>query len=70
MVWIVEHPAGIPRLMKPRSGHPHAVSDVGQGVTHHRAHRQTEHGLADLGADSALDRAEHLQQFSQTSLKG
>ena len=63
--------AGIPTLMKDsRVADPHAVSDVGQGVTHHRAHRQTAHGLADLGADSALDRAEHLQQFTQTSLKG
>jgi transposase len=64
---IVAHPAGIPMLMTPRSGHTSDASDVGPVVTHPMPHLPTAHGVADLVADSALDRAEHLQPFTPTS---
>lgn len=66
---IVEHQAGIPVLMKPRSGHTNDGRDFGPVVTHPMAHLQTAPGLAYLVADSALYRAENLQTFTQTRLK-
>jgi hypothetical protein len=56
--------------MQPRSGHTSEASDVGPVVTHHMPPRHTAHGVASLVAASALYRAENLQPFTQTSLKG
>jgi hypothetical protein len=51
---IVEHQAGIPRLLKPLRGTTRAAGDVGPVVTHPMTHRQTAPGLASLVADRAL----------------
>jgi hypothetical protein len=50
----VEHPAGLPMLLQPRSGKTSAASDVGPVVTHPMTHLPTAHGVASLGADRAL----------------
>ena len=60
---MVEPPAGRPRLRQPLSGHRRAGQDVGPVVTAPIQPRQTTHGTTDLVADSALYRAETLQQL-------
>ena len=52
--WIIEHPAGLPVLMKPLSGHRSDVKEFGQVVSEHIAPLQTTYGPTDLVADSAL----------------
>jgi transposase len=51
---LVEHPAGIPGLMQPRSGHSSAASAFGQGIKDHMAQLHTTSGATYLVADSAL----------------
>jgi transposase len=63
---IVDHPAGIPRLMPPRSGHPSDASDCGHVVTEHIAQLPTTHGTADRVAESALYTEENLQTLATT----
>ncbi len=60
---MVEPQAGRPRLRQPLSGHRRAGQDVGPVVTAPIQPRQTTHGTTDLVADSALYRAETLQQL-------
>jgi transposase len=52
--WIVEHQAGIPVLMKPRSGNSRDAHDFGQIITDHMAQLQITYGPTCLVADSAL----------------
>lgn len=63
---IVEHQAGIPVLMKPRSGNSSDVQDFGQLITAHMAQLQVTYGATFLVADSALYRAENLQKLAET----
>ena len=51
---MVEHQAGIPLLMKPRSGKSSDVQDFGQVVAEPIKQLQTTYGTTDLVADSAL----------------
>jgi transposase len=66
---MVEHQAGMPVLMKPLSGNRSDVHDFGQLITDPMAQWQTTYGTTFLGADSALDRAEHLQKLAATRLQ-
>lgn len=68
LAWIVEHQAGIPRLMKPLSGNSHDGTVCGQVISDHMAQCQTTYSPTYLVADSALYNAEHLQQLANTSL--
>jgi transposase len=67
--WIGEPQAGIPGLMKPRSGNSNAGHEFGDLVHEHLAPRQTTYGPTYLVADSALYREANLQQFANTQLK-
>ena len=51
---IVEHQAGIPVLMKPRSGNSSDTPEFGQVIKDHIAHLHTTYGTTYLVADSAL----------------
>ena len=66
---IVEHQAGIPLLMKPRSGNSRDGKVFGQVVSDHIAQLQTTYRPTYLGADSALYNADNLQKLADTSLK-
>ena len=66
--WIIEHPAGLPVLMKPLSGHRSDVKEFGRVVSEHSAQLQTTYGPTDLVADSTLSSEAHLQQFANTQL--
>jgi transposase len=66
---IVAHQAGIPILMKPRSGNSRDVQDFGEAVRTHVPQLQTTYGLTSLVADSALYRAANLQKLAQTHMK-
>jgi transposase len=66
---IVEHQAGIPLLMKPRSGNSSDGQDFGQVVTEHIKQLQTTYGTTYLVAASALYSAENLQKLSETGIK-
>jgi len=59
----VAHPAGIPVLMTPRSGHTRDTRDFGQVVTAPVRQLQTTDGTTYRVADSALDSAKNLQQL-------
>ena len=67
---MVEHQAGVPRLMQPLSGKSSDVQDFGQVVTEHLKPLQTTSGTTDLVADSALYSAETLQQRGEPGLPG
>ena len=49
---LVEHQAGLPLLMQPRSGHSSAVQAFGPVIKAHLAQLQTTSGLTDLVAES------------------
>jgi transposase len=66
---MVEHPAGIPLLMKPLSGKSRAAYDFGEAVRAHRQQLHTTDGLTDLVADSALYSEANLQKLAQTHIK-
>jgi transposase len=66
---IVEHQAGIPLLMQPRSGNSSDGQDFGQLVTKHIKQLQTTYGTTSLVADSALYSAENLQKLAKTGSK-
>jgi transposase len=66
---MVEHQAGIPILMKPRSGNSRDAQDVGEAVRAPMHQWQTTDGMTYLVADSALYRAANLQQLAQTPMK-
>jgi transposase len=66
---IVEHQAGIPLLMQPRSGNTSDAIDFSHVVTEHIAQLHTTYGTAYLVADSALDHEENLQQLAHTRSK-
>jgi transposase len=66
---MVEHQAGIPVLMKPRSGTSRDAHGFGEAVRDHRQQLQTTYGLTYLVADSALDSEANLQKLTQTHLK-
>ncbi len=64
--WIVAPQAGIPVLMQPLSGHRSDAPDFGQIITDPIAQLQSTYGTTFLVADSALYRAEKLQQLAET----
>jgi transposase len=66
---IVEHHAGIPVLMNPLSGNSRDAPAFGQIVRDHMAQLHTTYGTTYLVAESALYRADNLQQLSETHLK-
>jgi transposase len=66
---MVEHQAGIPLLMKPRSGNRRDGQNFGQIVTEHSKPLQMTDGTTSLVADSALYREEHLQTLGETGSK-
>jgi transposase len=66
---IVEHQAGIPVLMKPRSGHSSDATDFGQTVSKPIKPLQTTYGTTSLVADSALYREDHLGKRRDTPAK-
>lgn len=67
---MVEHQAGIPVLMKPRSGHSSDAQDFGPIITDPMAQLQLTYGTTFLVADSALYSAENRQQLAEPRLKG
>jgi transposase len=66
---LVEHPAGIPVLMPPLSGHSSDAHECGQVIQAHMAHLHTTSGSTYLGADSALESAAHLQKRAEPPMK-
>lgn len=66
---MVEHQAGIPVLMPPRSGHSRDAHEFGQVIQEHSAPLQPTYGLTSLVADSALYSEGNLQQFAAPRLK-
>jgi transposase len=66
---IVEHQAGIPVLMKPLSGNSSDGPEFCHVVKEHIAQLHTTYGTTYLVADSALYRAENLQQLAKTQIK-
>jgi transposase len=66
---IVEHPAGIPVLMKPLSGNSSEGKAFGHIVHDHIAQLQTTYGLTYLVADSALYSDDNLQKLAATPIK-
>jgi transposase len=66
---MVEHQAGIPLLMQPRSGTSRETQDVGEAVRLHVQQLQTTYGLTSLVADSALSREANLAKLAQTPMK-
>jgi len=66
---MVEHQAGIPILMTPRSGHSRDAQDFGEAVRAHRHQLQTTDGMTSLVADRALYREANLQKLAQTHMK-
>lgn len=67
---LVEHPAGIPLLLTPRSGPTRDTSDGGPVVSQHRQPLQLPSGTTSLVADRALYSAENLQQLAHTQRQG
>jgi transposase len=67
--WMVEHQAGSPVLMQPRSGNRRDAPAVGPIVRAHRAQWQTTYGTTSLVADAALDSEDHLQPLAHTQLQ-
>jgi transposase len=65
---MVEHQAGIPLLMPPRSGHSRDAQACGQGIRASIAQVPTTDGATSLVADSALDRAATLHTLAQTAM--
>jgi transposase len=63
---LIEHQAGMPVLMTPRSGNSRDVKAFGQVVSEHIAPWQTTYGPTDLVADSALYSAANLQRCAHT----
>ena len=57
---IVEHRAGIPVLMQPRSGNSSDATDCGEVISVHTDQVQTTYGAPYLVADSALYSADNL----------
>ena len=66
---MVAHQAGMPVLRPPLRGHRSDAHAVGPVIRAHRAPLQTTDGLTSLVADSALDRADNLQQCAATRRK-
>jgi hypothetical protein len=66
---MVEHQAGMPLLMQPRSGHSSDAHEFGQVIRNHLAHLRTTYGSTYLVADSALSSADNLQKLVETQLK-
>jgi transposase len=66
---IVEHQAGIPRLMKPLNGNSSDVQHFGQIITEHIKQLHTTYGTTSLVADSALYSEENLQKLAKTGSK-
>jgi len=66
---IVAPQAGIPVLMKPRSGNSSDAHAFGQVITDHIAQLQLTYGMTFLVADSALYSAENVQKLAETNLK-
>jgi len=66
---MVEHHAGIPILMKPRSGHSSDAHDFGEAVRAQVTPLQSTYGMTSLVADGALYSAANLQKLAQTHLK-
>jgi transposase len=66
---MVEHQAGMPRLMQPLSGNSRDAHEFGQVIQEHRAPWQTTYGLTYLVADSALYSEGNLQKFAATRRK-
>jgi len=67
---LVEPQAGIPLLLKPRSGHPSDARDCGQVVSQHLQPLHLTSGTTYLVADSALYSEEQLQQLAHTKSTG
>jgi transposase len=65
---VVEHQAGIPRLMQPLSGNSHDGQAFGQGISDHMAQLHPTSNPTALVADSALYSADNLQKLAETSL--
>jgi transposase len=66
---IIAHQAGIPVLMKPRSGHSRDAPAFGQLVHAHIEPLQTTYGTTSLVADSALYREANLQTLANPHMK-
>jgi transposase len=66
---MVEHHAGSPLLMPPRSGHSSDAKDVGAVVRRHGNRFPTTYGLTYLVADSALYNEANLDRLAQTQMK-
>jgi transposase len=66
---LVEHPAGIPVLMKPLSGNSSDATGFGQVVRDHIDPLHATYGTTYLVADRALYSAENLQKLAHTQLK-
>jgi transposase len=66
---IVEHQAGIPLLMKPRSGNRSDAQEFGQMTREHIAQLRIAYGTTYLVAYRALYRGANLQKLSQTPVQ-
>jgi transposase len=66
---IVEHQAGIPVLMQPRSGNTHDGVACGQVLTEHVQQLQAARQVTSLVADRALDSAETLNALAASGLQ-
>ena len=67
---MVDHQAGLPVLMPPRSGHRSDAPDCGQRLTAPRAPLPTTSGTTCLVAYRARERAEHRPKRAETRLQG
>jgi transposase len=63
---MVEHPAGMPRLMQPLSGHSRDTQTFGESVTAHLQPLHTPYGTTYLVADRALSREDNLPKLATT----
>jgi transposase len=66
---MVEHQAGSPLLMTPRSGNSRDTPDFGEAVRLHGQPWQTTDGLTSLVADRALYREANLEKLAQTQMQ-
>jgi transposase len=66
---MVEHQAGIPRLLPPLSGNSSDTHDFGEAVRLHVNQLQATYGLTSLVADSALYSEANLEKLAQTQMK-
>jgi transposase len=69
MELLVEHQAGIPVLMKPRSGNSRAAQDFGEVIRTHVHQWHITYGMTYVVADRAISSEANLQKLAQTPLQ-